>query len=70
MRVTLRRGKLGGWRWFVVDDVLRTRAQSTKFWGWSTREAAIGDAVEVLGSGIHIVAGDTLLYAGERDFSD
>ena len=69
MRIIFRKGKLGGWRWFVQADG-KIRAQSTKFWGWPTKSHAMRDAIEVMGAALHIADGETLLYAGPRDFSD
>ena len=69
MRVIIKRGRLLRWRWLVYDARGKFRAIS-RVWGFSTREQAARDAMQVLGDGCFVDTPDEELYAGPRDWNN
>ena len=69
MRVSVKRGTLGRWRWFIRDYRGKFRG-SGPIRGFPSKYTATRDAKEVLGNAMYVETENGEAFAGSRDFSD
>ena len=66
MRLIVKRGKLGRWRWFLQKNG-KHRAMCGA-WGYKTRQEAISAAMRDLSEAVKIDTEYECLFAGKRNF--
>ena len=70
MKIEIRQGKGGRWRWFLYENDGKFAGISS-IYGWETKYVAKREAKRQLSAGITIEdAEEGELYAGQRDWSN